>query len=425
MKTKRKPSKGRRPKLAGRPAAVIDVGTTSIRMAVAELFDDGSVRILDTLTQAVTLGKDTFTTNSIAKGTIEDCVRVLKRYQHKLREYGVPPDRLRVVATSAVREAVNRLAFLDRVYSATGIEIQPIDEAEVSRITYLGLQPLVQAEPALAGARTIITEVGGGSMELLMLEAGNVIYSHSHRLGSLRLRETLDAYEAPRHKIRGMMENQIERTVEQVVEHVPADGRIEMVALGGDVRFAASQLSPDWAAEPLGRLDLAALERFTTRMLGKSEDELVRTYHLSFSDAETLGPALLAYVQFARAFKLEHLYVSNFNLRDGLLGEMARGGKWSEEFHAQIIRSAIDLGRKFDFDEAHGRHVAALCRKLFHDLQEEHQLDARFELVLYLAALLHEIGHFISYVSHHKHSMYLIQNSELFGLGKKDTLLVA
>jgi len=104
---------------------------------------------------------------------------------------------------------------------------------------------------------------------------------------------------------------------------------------------------------------------------------------------------------------------------------MAVSESWSKEFSDQIIRSAIDLGRKFEYDEAHATHVAQLCASLFHQLREEHQLSSRYEVILRIAALLHEIGLFVSNRSYHKHSLYLIRNSELFGLGKKDLLLAA
>ena len=112
------------------------------------------------------------------------------------------PDQIRVVATSAVREARNRLAFIDRIYIATGLQVEPIDEAEVNRVTYLGVQPLLQAEPALAAARTLVVEVGGGSTEVLVVRGGNVVYANTLRLGSLRLRETLEAYRTPAVKVR-------------------------------------------------------------------------------------------------------------------------------------------------------------------------------------------------------------------------------
>ena len=102
-------------------AAVIDIGTASVRMAIAEINSTGVVRHLETLTQAANLGKDAFIRGAISKATIEDCVRVLKSYRRILKEYQIEAaDQIRVVATSAVREAANRLAFIDRIYIATG-----------------------------------------------------------------------------------------------------------------------------------------------------------------------------------------------------------------------------------------------------------------------------------------------------------------
>ena len=129
--------------------------------------------------------------------------------------------------------------------------------------------------------------------------------------------------------------------------------------------------------------------------------------------------------QLARAFNLVNTLVTNTNLRDGLLKEMAVRAAWTEEFSNQIIRSAVDFGRKFHFDEKHARHVADLAKMLFEQLRSEHQLDPRFSVILYVAAVLHEIGLYISYQSHHKHAMYLIRNGELFGMSRKDMLLTA
>lgn len=415
------------PRQVKKPVAVIDVGATSIRMAIAEIDDVGGVRILETLSQAVNLGRDTFTHGAIERATIEECVRVLRSYSRALKEYGITRhDQIRVVATSAVREATNRLAFVDRVYIATDMQIEPLDEAEVNRITYVGMQKYLRGEPALASATTIIVEVGGGSTELLMVKGGDVVYSHTYRLGSLRLRKQLESYRTPALKVRNIMESQIARTVEQIVEALPADTlAIEMVAMGGDVRFAAAELLPDWSPQSLARLSVAGLEKFTDSMLHLSDDDIVQQYHLSFPAAETVGAALLSYVKIARALKLKNLLVSNVTLRDGLLLEMAGQASLSEEFSAQIVRSALDLGAKFGFDEAHAKHVAHLCRTLFRLLKDEHELEPRYETVLAIAALLYTIGMFVSNRSYHKHSMYLIKNSELFGLSKQDVLLVS
>ena len=404
---------------ANEPVAVIDIGAMSIRMAIAEIDDAGNVHLLESLSQAVTLGKDTFTSRRIRKSSIEQSVRVLRSYRHLLAEYGIDqPDRIRVVGTSAVREAANRLAFIDRVFIATGLEVEPLDEAEVNRITYMGIQPQLQADPKLAASRSVVVEVGGGSTEILVVQSGNVLFSNTYRLGSLRLLESLEKLNAPTQKQRVVLESQILRIVAQIREHISAESPLEMVALGGDVRFAANNLMEAWDGDQVAHLSVDRLNDFTRDMLQLTDEEVVGRYGTSFQDAETVGPALLCYVLLARAFDQEEIAISNTNLRDGLLQDLAIRDVWTANFRSQIIRSAVTLGRRYDFDEKHARHVATLCRKLFSDLQDEHKLEPRMELILYLAALLHEIGLYINTRSNHKHAMYLIRHSEFFGLSR-------
>lgn len=395
-------------------------------MAIAEIDEAGGVHHLSSLSQAVNLGKDTFTRGYIEKSSIEECVRVLKSYRRVLAEYGIEgPDGIRVVATSAVREARNKLAFLDRVYTATGFQVVPVDEAEVNRITYLGIQPLLRRDPALADACTVVTEIGGGSTELLQVQKTDVLFAHTYRLGSLRIYQTLETYHASQTATRRLMETQIQRVIDQILQQVPADATQEMVALGGDMRFAARQLVSNWDPDKLTRIPVCDLADLTDAVLSLNEDKLVHKYHIPFPEAGTLGPALLAYTMLAKAFDLKQVIVASINLRDGLLNEMATRGGWNEDFSNQVIRSAFDLGRKFDFDEPHAKQVSKVCGILFQGLREEHQLDPRYELLLRVAALLHEIGMYIGTGSYHKHTMYLIQHSELFGLSRADVQLVA
>lgn len=409
-----------------RPVAVIDIGTTSIRMAVAQIKATGEIHHLEKLSQGVSLGKDTFTRGSIQKNTIEACVKVLRDYRKLLQELQITkPSQIRVIATSAVREAANRMQFLDRIYSATGFEVEPLDEAEVTRITFMGVQPYLRTEKELADNVTVVVEVGGGSTSVLAVNQNDVAFSHSYRLGSLRLRETVESHRTPQRQVRTIMENHINIMVETIVQQLPVQQPGHLIALGGDMRYAVRHILPDWDRDLIAHLNVDDLERFTARMLTFSVDELVRKHQLSFPDAESLGPSLLANLRLAKALQMKEVLVTNVNLRDGMLQEMARGEQWTGDLNRQIIRSGLELGRKFEFDEAHSVHVANLSRNLFRQLQPEHRLDARYEIILYLAALLHEVGLFVSHNSFHKHTMYLIRNSEIFGLGKMDLLLVS
>lgn len=409
-----------------KPVAVIDIGANSIRMAIGQIDAAGDVHKLDTLSQQVGLGKDSFSQGYITAETVEQCVRVLKSYRQILAEYQITdPQQVRIVATSAVREASNRLSFLSRVYVATGFQVDPMDDSEVNRTTYLGIQPLLADEPRFANSRSLVVEVGGGTTVVLLLQNLNVTYAHTFRMGSLRLRKTLETYHAPATKVRSIMEDHIRKIVEQVRVHVPQQQKLELIALGGDIRYAASQLDPDRDESALSDVSVDRLEKLTEEILSLSVDALVRKQKLTFPEAETLGPALLTYTHVARALELENLIVSGANLRDGLLHQMAGPDAWSEDFKQQIVRSAVEMGRRFDFDEPHALHVAKLSTQLFRALQPEHQLGSRYELLLYLAAVLHDVGYAVSTQSHHKHSMYLIEHSELFGISQKDLLLIA
>lgn len=408
-----------------RPVAVVDIGTTSVRMVIAQVDETGQVHPLETLSRAVNLGHDTFTNGTIKKSTIKESVTILQDYKRVLIEYEVTsPDQIRVVATSAVREARNRLAFLDRIYSATGIKVEPIDDAEVNRLTYLAIQSVLRIEPELAHGRVLVVEVGGGGTELLMLQDANVALWQSYRMGSLRLPEILKAYRAPTAQARSLLESNIRRTTDRIRREIVSDPELKLVALGGDARFAANQILERWTSA-VASVPIEDLGQLAEHVMDCSADDLVREYRITYPEAETLGPALLAYTSIARVFGLESMLVSTANLRDGLLMEMAVASAFTAEFSNQIIRSALDLGRRFDFNEPHARHVAGLSRTIFQALNDQHELDPRFELILYVAALLHDIGNIVSSRSHHKHSAYLILNSDLFGLGERDLQMVA
>ncbi|MEQ9408525.1 MAG: exopolyphosphatase [Fuerstiella sp.] len=408
------------------PMAVIELGTSAIRMAIGETDGVSGVRILEQLVRGVSLGKDAFTQREIRRETLSQCVAVLKSYRRKLEEYQcTDPKYIRVVATSAVREAANRMAFLDRIYTSTGFAVDLIDDAEIARLTYLGIRPRLEREPDLREAMTLLMEVGGGNTEILLLRGKNILHSQSYKLGSLRLQQMIKQYHAARDQAVNIMNGQIDRTLEQLRDVIPQHGEIALLALGGDVRFAARALQVDIAASDVVRVSLRKLQRLTTELSNLTVEQIMRYHHLELSQAETLVPALLANVRMGQMLGTDHLLVTGFNLRDALLQGMLQSADWSEDFREQIVRSAEELGRKFQVDLDHSQHVANLATQIFRALHTEHQMDIRCETILYVAALLHEAGLFINTSAYHKHSFYLISNSEIFGLNSNDHKLAS
>ncbi|MFN5731309.1 MAG: exopolyphosphatase [Planctomyces sp.] len=408
------------------PLAVVELGTSAIRMAIGESDGAGQVRVLEQLVRGVSLGKDTFTIGEIQRKTLLESIRVLKSYRRKLQEYQCTnPRYIRVVATSAVREAINRLDVLDRIYIATGLAVELIDDAEISRLTYLGVRPLLSEDVIRQNTSTVVVEVGGGNTEVLLLKGKDIQHAQPYRLGSLRMQQQLLQADAQRRDVGRIMLGQIDRSLEPMLDMIPRGQAVSLIALGGDIRFAARLMNIDPRAPGLSSIPTLRLRALVDQLLPMPVDWIMQKYHIELSQAETLVPALLANVRLAEQLKVESIQLTGFNLRDALLQGMVSTNDWSQDFREQIINSAMEMARRYQVDLPHAAHVARLARKLFLTLQPEHPMDARCETLLYTAALLHETGLFVGLSGYHKHSYYLIMNSELFGLNSLDHQLVA
>jgi exopolyphosphatase/guanosine-5'-triphosphate,3'-diphosphate pyrophosphatase len=395
-------------------------------MQIAEIKKNGEVHKLDSFSQSINLGKDAFSKGFISSRTIEDCVQVLSIYRLKLNEYGiVRREQIRVVATSGVRSAANRMAFVDRIFIATDFEIEPFEEAELHRVIYFAVSPLLHAEAKQFEKETLINEVGGGTLEVLLLDGKDVSFARTYAMGALKLRNSLTQLQASPTQNRSLMETEINKAIRQFKSNCVFISLQNYVAIGGDIRFAASKIQGVPVEHKLLRLDLAQLSQFADTILQLSPEAVATKFRISLTEAQTLGPALLTHVMFARELNQSKVSVASVNMRDGLLKEMADGRTWSRAIQEQIVRSAIMVGRKFNFDEIHAIHVANLSCKLFDQLLTLHRLPERYRGILEVASLLHDIGSFVSIQGRHKHSQYLILYSDIFGIGKADLELIA
>ena len=169
--------------------AVIDIGANSVRMVVAEVFDDGRIEVLDRVRQPVRLGHDTFVKGKLSQQTMRATLTVLRDYRRLMNTYGV--DMVRAVATSAVREATNRDTFLDRITRAVGFDVDVIEPTEQSRLLVSAVRHTTHDLLGPKDQTTLIAEVGGGSTLLTILQGGEIVASQGFSLGSIRMQEML------------------------------------------------------------------------------------------------------------------------------------------------------------------------------------------------------------------------------------------
>jgi exopolyphosphatase/guanosine-5'-triphosphate,3'-diphosphate pyrophosphatase len=410
---------------AGELVAVLDMGASAIRLVIAELSTAAPIRVIEEASRGVLLGRDTFSSGVVRAQTIEAAISALDGFRRIMDGYGV--QHVRAVATSAVREARNRDLFLDRIRGRTGIDFEIINEAEESRLVYLAVRDALGRHPAFKGAWTLLAEVGGGSTSLTLLSRGQPNRSGVYALGAIRLRQQLDIRRQSHESQIALLKRYIANVIEEIRLEIPLRRITQMIAIGGDIRFAAAQICDEGLDSGSREMERERFLAFCDEVEGLDEERLVDRFRLPAVEAETLVPSLLVYRALLAETAARRLVVSEGSLRAGLLIDLnePEGPLSARDFEQQVLASAEALGRRYRFDREHGHHVAMLALRLFDELTEEHGLSDRERLLLQVAALLHDIGVYVSLRAHHKHSQYILAASQIFGLSDEETALVS
>ena len=405
--------------------AAIDVGSSGIRLEIAEILPDGGLRTLESLHRSILLGNDTFDTGRLSQESIQATCEALRHYKKVMEELGVSS--YRAAATNAVREAENCDTFIDRVYMSVGLKLELIDGAEQSRLTYSAVQKSLGDEIDFENNIVALVEVGGGAVDVMLMDKGEAVYADTFALGSIRIRQAMRGSKGSFREKNSFLRHMVHTYARNIPWTIPLDRAQTLIALGGDVRFLAGQLDPDKAHDRLCTLDRDAFLQACRRTADEDIDQLAERFNLNFGDAATLGPALLIYHEIVQSTNVNQVHVADASIRDGLLIDLVNReqGKGKEEYARQIVASAVGLARKYRVDEKHAMHVAKLATSMFDELNDLHGLGPWERLLLEVASILHEVGSYVHNRSHHKHSMYLISCSEIFGLVQEEIQIVA
>jgi exopolyphosphatase/guanosine-5'-triphosphate,3'-diphosphate pyrophosphatase len=247
-----------------------------------------------------------------------------------------------------------------------------------------------------------------------------------YALGSVRIRQQLDLR---RHSVDvqlALIRRYVANIIEEIRVEIPLKRIHHVIAIGGNVRFVASQIAEGDSerVRPIPRERFLAFSEEIERL---DEDALVDRFRLAAVEAETLVPALLVYRALLTETAAKTIVVSNASLRAGILLDLADPGgrRGAEDFERQVVASADALGQRYRFDHDHGHQVAKLATRLFDELRDEHGLGERDRLLLQVAALLHDVGVYVSLRAHHKHSQYILAASQIFGLSGDETAVVS
>ncbi len=434
--------------------AAIDIGSNSCRLAIAEV-QQHQLKILHEDREIVRLGESVFETGMISPDAMANTIRALKRFQKAVQAEVV--DRVRVVATSAMRDARNASAFTAWVKSAIGWNVEVISGLEEGRLIHLGV---TTHEPGARG-RCLLIDLGGGSCEITLSDGGRVEEMVSLPLGSVRLQQEFLHTDPPTRDEQQQLRIYIDRELRKLERKLAGQAAIPLViATSGSaaalaeasvapVKVAPAKIKAKPGGKTAGRKAEASdahelrsglkLEPLTATAASVRSlaDRLVTMTNFQRLAVPGIGPkrseiiigGALVYAEILGRLKLGGFRYSPLGLRDGMLAQMLADTDTRASVHRAIEQErwagVLAICKRYNVDLKRAEPVRADAVKLFNDLQRVHGLPPEYREWLAAAAMMNEIGKFVSHQGHHRHTYYLIANSEMFGFSPGQRAIVA
>jgi exopolyphosphatase/guanosine-5'-triphosphate,3'-diphosphate pyrophosphatase len=404
--------------------AAVDIGSNSVRLKVSRLSGRRLTAIHEDR-EVTRLGEWVFKTGFLSPEAMAETVKVLRRFHRTAQRLGT--DAVRVVATSALRDARNSVAFIEWVRSATGWKIEIISGLEEARLIHLGLVSgmRVNASPAL------MIDLGGGSCELTLSNKGHIQSTASLPLGAVRLTNEFLRHDPPRKselkRLRGFVEREIGRVANRIV-----GARVKAViatsgtaaALAAVARHLQKGISSRQAV--VSRTLMQRIAKLISRL---PLEERRKLEGIGPRRAEIIVAGSLVYAGLLERCRLRGFRYSPLGLRDGLLAQMAaeydrstRSGKQIESERWDSITNAVEHYR---VDMKHALQVRESAMYLFAALKPVHRLPPEYREWLSAAAMLYEVGDFVNRSGRHRHAYYIIANSEILGYTPQQRRIIA
>jgi exopolyphosphatase/guanosine-5'-triphosphate,3'-diphosphate pyrophosphatase len=438
--------------------AAIDVGSNSCRLKITKVVAH-QLKTLHEDREVTRLGAGVFESGMISPEAMAATLQALKRFQRAVQLSGAA--QIRVVATSAMRDARNAQAFQAWVKAETGWNLEIISGLEEGRLIHLGVMGLGAAatEPgaeAGSGGHVLLVDLGGGSCEMTLSERKHIKETVSLPLGAVRLTEEfLPGDPAPEEGLE-RMRRFISRELRQVRHRLQPENISLVIATSGTAAALSDAVAATARSESgkPGKRPEKSRKKSASKAAGKAILPLAVSHVLATSQAaaivsanevrklaarlakltvaeramvpgigsrraEIIVAGSQVFAELLESFELPGFRYSPRGLRDGILVQMlaeqdARAAA-HREFEHDRWQSVLATARRYGVEPRHAEPVRAHAVQLFHDLQALHQLPPEYENWLAAAAVLADTGKFINHQGHHRHTQYIISSSEIYG----------
>lgn len=406
---------------------VIDLGTNSFHAVIVDAHPNGSYRVVDRMKEMVRLGAQGLSTHRLPDDAMDRGMRALRRIDLLAR--GWDTREYLAFATSAIREAENGGAFIERVRQDIGLRIRPISGKQEATLIHHGVERAVDMPDP-----TLIVDIGGGSVEFIVVEGGAPVFATSLKLGAARMTERFVSTDplsdgesaALRRHYRAAIEDVVAACEEhEVTTVVGSSGTAKSLARvcidrhGDQTRSVFQQVLP-----------VPGYRDALRWVLASTADERAAHPAIDPKRVDQIGAGgLLMDTLLDRVPTVDRIKTSPNALREGMVVHFINDNyarlQRMAPFRDVRRRSVHEIAFRFDWEERHAQHVAATAGFLFDVCRPIYDgPDSDAELMEY-AALLHDIGYHISHADHQKHSRYLIRNADLQGFQPEEIKILS
>ncbi len=408
--------------------AAVDIGTNSFHLVIAET-EEGSAnfKILGREKEIVRLGTGSTDMKYLSEEAMKRGIETLKRFKGLADSADAP---LRAIATSAVREANNQNVFIERALNEAGVRIEIASGFEEARFIYLGV---LQALPVF-DKRILLVDIGGGSTEFLVGQRREIFYDNSIKLGAIRLTQRFFASDSVEIKKVKECRKFIRGTMNPVTRQIENYSFETAVGSSGTIASIANMIRTSKTGESENRLNNFTFSKDDLSEVcekiaeAKTEKQRLKIPGLDTSRADIITAGVLILEQVFKELKLKQLTVSDYALREGIiLDTIETRLALKEHDHLTDIRykSVKQLAENLKYEKVHSEHTTRLALSIFDQTRSLHKLGNLGREYLEASSILHEAGCFVSHSQHHRHSYYLIRNSELLGFTENEKEIIA
>ena len=405
---------------------IIDAGSNSIKLQIVET-KEGSYNLIDEYKVSARIGDDCFRTGYISGESKEKLFKALN-YIKKIIELN-KTDTVKAVGTAVFRHAKNKEEIASEIKQTCGIDLDIISGEEEARLSYLA----VASSFNLGESNSLIADIGGGSAEITLVERGMILQSSSTALGCLRLKNDFSK-ESRKYNLKITA---MKAFIKKNLSGFPKAGFERAICTGGTVNNLAAvycAVNNKKADSRINYVPKSFLKNFIEAHKKSSAAGIKKIKAVDAGRADIIIPAAAILYEMLAYFRLQGFYSLSGGLRNGLLidelnkkGVIMTGAKKHEKKLETDFPFAMfsKIGNKFNFDEKHSMQVVYLSEKLFYALEESYGISKEYLKYLIAAAMLHDIGNFVSMSKHHKHSLYLIKNIDFAGFSDYEKAIIA